>query len=287
MSKLIIVPASETERHAADRIRGALETSPRLDLECVDASELDSGALRGTLAARDSLLIVAGSDWADVLPQTSAMQVFEAARQAGSTVRLILLDEAPEPEAVELPPGLQPLADALWHPVRHTHWATDVADLIDELATPFPVEAGPVRQSPARQMLYAAGLVATVAIIGGLLIMSRMWVDTPDAVGRWVAEVDYGRGMVREEQFNFRVAAGQIAGSATWQGSRRVIEGSVQDGERLSFYTRSHENRGNERRELRHDYAGIVAADSIRFELRTTGGFDERAVIEFEALRAP
>lgn len=282
MPRLIIVPAGEAERHAADRILGALETAQRLPRDCIDGTEQTERAL----AADDLLLLVAGGDWPACATAGPAAAWLDAARAVQSEVRLVLLDEAPEPEALELPEALTFLGAAAWHPVRHTHWASDLADLIDELAEPLPVAAGPVRSSPARQMLYAAGLIGVLALLGALLVVSRMWSDTPDVVGRWVAEVDYGRSILRQEQFEFRVAGGQIAGSATWQGSRRVIESVVQDGERLSFHTRSHENRGSERRELRHDYVGIVAGDRIRFSLRTSGGFEQREPLDFEAVRA-
>ena len=287
MSKLIIVHASETARHAADRLRGALETSPRIDMQCVEVDELGAAALASAIGEEDTLLIVASENWQNEFAEGPAAAALERAQEAGSALRMALLDEAAEPDTIELLDTLKPLESAYWHPLRQEHWATDVADLIDELASPVPVAAAPVQQSPARQMLVAAALVAGLAVIGALLIWSRMWVDTPAVVGQWAAQVDYGRGVVRQEQFEFRSAGGQIAGSASWHGARRVIEGAVQDGQRLSFYTRSHENRGSERRELRHDYVGIVADDAIRFSLRSSGGFEERDVIEFEARRAP
>lgn len=282
MPRLIIVPTGEAERHAADRILGALETSERLQRECLDGA----GQAAQALAEDDLLLLVAGDDWPVRAASGPASTWLDSARDGHSEVRLVLLDDAPEPEAVELPETLASLGAVPWHPVRHANWAGDMANLIDELAEPLPVAAGPVRRSPARQMLIAAGLIGALALLGALLVVSRMWSETPDVVGRWVAEVDYGRSVVHQEQFEFRVAGGQIAGSATWLGSRRVIEAAVRDGERLSFHTRSHENRGSERRELRHDYVGIVSGDRIRFSLRTGGGFDERTPVEFEARRA-
>jgi hypothetical protein len=285
MSKLIIVHASEAARHAADRLRGALETSPRIGMECVELDELGADAPASPFGADDTLLIVAHENWQDELAGGPAAAALERAQAAGSTLRMALLDEAAEPDSIELFDTLEPLGSAYWHPLRQEHWAADVADLVDELASPVPVKAAPVQPSPARQMLAAAALIAGLAIVGGLLIWSRMWVDTPAVVGQWVAQVDYGRGVVRQEHFEFRVTGGQIAGNASWHGVRRVIEGTVQDDERLSFYTRSHENRGSERRELRHDYVGIVAGDTIRFSLRSSGGFDEPGVVEFEARR--
>src|SRR5690606_38293723 len=95
------------------------------------------------------------------------------------------------------------------HIIRHEHWADDIADLAEALAPPAPVEAGPVRVSPTRQMLLAAGLVGTLVVLGAILMMSRMWTDTPEAVGRWVSQVDYGRSVVHTERFEFRVAGEQ------------------------------------------------------------------------------
>lgn len=281
MSKLIVVSAGEAERHSADRILGAMETASRITLTCVDG--LDQPGPEP--AAGDIVLLVAGDGWSERIVGGAAQTLLEQARTAGARVHVVLIDDGAEPDEVALPESLLFLAGSAWHHLRQDHWATDVAALIDALAEPMPLAAGPLRPSPARQMLLAAALVGALALLGAILIMSRMWSDTPTAVGRWVAEVDYGRADVREEQFDFRQAGGQIAGSVTWQGVRRAVEGAVQDGERLSFHTRTHENRGSERREVRHDYAGIVSEDVIDFTLRSSGGFDEPAPLEFTARR--
>lgn len=285
--RIIVAHVSEAQVHAADRILGALASSPGLERECVELAEISSVAGDGGITPDDLLVLVCGADWAQRSMEQEAAASLSAARAAGASVHLVLLDDAPDPESIELDQTQQWLASAPWHTVRHEHWASDLADLAEALAPPAPVAAGPLRLSPTRQMLLAAGLVGTVVILGAILMMSRMWTDTPAAVGRWVAQVDYGRSVVHTEQFEFRVAGGQITGTATWQGSRRIIEAAVQDGERLSFHTRSHDNRGSERRELRHDYVGIASDDTMQFSLRSSGGFEERDVIEFEARRVP
>lgn len=281
MSNLIIVAAGEAERHAADRILGALETSPRVTASCVDGLEQADPVI----TREDTVVLVAGEGWPARVDASAAHDILARAHEHKATVHVVLIDDAEDPDAAALPADLAYLQALDCHTVRHEHWVDDVAGLVEALATPMPVEAGPVRSSPARQMLMAAALIGVVALLGALLVVSRMWTDTPTAVGRWVAEVDYGRGLVREERFEFRQAGGQITGNATWMGVRRAIEGAVQDGERLSFYTRTHENRGSERRELRLDYVGLVATDSIRFTVRSSGGFEERAPVEFTAQR--
>lgn len=285
--RIIVAHVSETEVHAADRILGALASSPGLERECVELAEISPAAGDGGIRSEDLLVLVCGADWVQRSAEQEASALLTAARSAGCSVHLVLLDDAPGPDSLELEESQQWLASEHWHTVRHEHWADDVADVVEALGPSVPVEAGPLRISPTRQMLLAAGLVGTVVILGAILMMSRMWTDTPAAVGRWVAQVDYGRSVVHTEQFEFRVAGGQITGTATWQGSRRIIEAAVQDGERLSFHTRSHDNRGSERRELRHDYVGIASDDTMRFSLRSSGGFEERDVIEFEARRVP
>lgn len=285
--RIIVAQVSENEIHAADRILGALASSPDLDRECVGLAEISPAAGEGGIHAEDLLVLVCGADWVQRSADEQTSALLSAAHTAGSGVHLVLLDEAPGPESVEFEQSRQWLASEHWHTLRHEHWADDVADLVEALAPPMPVEAGPLKFSPTRQMLLAAGLVGTVVILGAILMMSRMWTDTPDAVGSWVAQVEYGRGVVHDERFEFRVAGGQITGSATLRGSRRIVEGAVQDGERLSFHTRSHDNQGSVRRELRHDYVGIASGDTMRFSLRSSGGFVEHDVVEFEARRVP
>lgn len=285
--RIIVAHVSEAEVHAADRILGALASLPGLDRECIGVTEISLIAGEGGVRSDDLVVLVCGADWAERSMEQESSALLSAAHSQDCGVHLVLLDDAPTPDEAELQQSQQWLETAPWHAVRHEHWAADVADLAEALAPPAPVEAGPVRVSPTRQMLLAAGLVATVVVLGAVLILSRTWTDTPAAVGRWVAQVDYGRSVVHTEQFEFRVAGGQITGTATWHGSRRIIEAAVQDGERLSFHTRSHINRGSERRELRHDYVGIVSDDTMRFSLRSSGGFEERDVVEFEASRVP
>lgn len=281
MSKLIIVPAGDTEAHAADRILGALETSPRITDACVNGQEHPVPEP----AREDAVVLVAAAGWTERMTMSDAGALLVRANERGAAVHVALVDGAEAPGMTALPEPFAFLSEATTHDVRHAHWADDVAALIDTLSASMPVVAGPVQALPARQLLFAAGLVGALALLGALLVVSRMWTDTPAVVGSWVAEVDYGRGLVREERFDFRQAGGQITGNATWQGVRRAIEGAVQDGERLSFHTRTHENRGSERRELRLDYVGLVAADSIRFTVRSSGGFEERAPVEFTAQR--
>lgn len=285
--RIIVAHASQAEVHAADRILGALASAPGQARECVEVSELAVAGGEGGFTQADLLLFVCGENWMQHAAGQERSAVLSAAHDVGCSVHLILLDDAVEPESADPGDELQWLESVPWHAVRHQHWAEDIADLVAALAPPLPQEAGPLRVSSTRQMLIAAGLVGTLVLLGALLVMSRSWTDTPAAVGQWVAQVDYGRSVVYEERFEFRVAGGQITGSATWHGARRIIEAAVQDGERLSFHTRSHENRGSERRELRHDYVGIVSGDTMQFNLRSSGGFDEREPVQFEARRAP
>lgn len=281
--RIIVAPASEAEDHAADRILGALASAAAQPRECLGVAELGEGAV----APADLLLLVCGADWEQRVAEPAVAALLADARERGCTVELILLDEAAEPDAVDLAAEQAWLQSLGQHAVRHAHWASDVADLTSALEPPPPQASGPLRVSSTRQILLAAGLLGILVVLGGLLVMSRMWSEPPAVVGRWVAQVDYGRSVVHEERFEFRLTGGQITGSATWQGSRRIIETAVQDGERLSFHTRSHENRGSERRELRHDYVGIVSGDTLQFQLRSSGGFEERETVQFEARRAP
>lgn len=281
--RIIVAPASEAEGHAADRILGALASAAGQPRECLDVTELGEGAL----VSADLLLLVCGADWAQRVAEPEVSSLLAAAQRLGCALELILLDEASDPDSADLQQEQAWLRSRSQHALRHAHWASDIADLVSALEPPPPQAAGPLQLSSTRQILFAAGLLGILVLLGGLLVMSRMWADTPAVVGRWVAEVDYGRSVVHEERFEFRLAGGQITGSATWQGSRRIIETAVQDGERLSFHTRSHENRGSERRELRHDYVGIVSGDTLQFQLRSSGGFEERETMQFEAHRAP
>ncbi len=142
-------------------------------------------------------------------------------------------------------------------------------------------------QGTSSQWLISGALVAVLFLVAAFLATSRFWLpDEPVIVGVWNASVTYDRGLVQDERFEFRLTGGDVTGHASYLGVRRAIEGGRFDGERLSFTTRSRERVGNEQYELRHEYAGVVAGDSIGFTMETSGGQGQHGTVRFEARRA-
>ncbi len=292
MQQVLIAHRNDEGRHAADRIRGALDAS--LHVRCTNLDELDDDQIEATVRASDRVLVIVDRDWADEgaralddEPGRRLHSAVAAALAQGRPLLAVTMDDAGLPADDALGDEIARLSAAPVFPLSADDWADDIAGLIDEVSAAPPVPAGPLRDQSSRQILFAAALVGIVVLLGGLLVASRIWFgDAPSVVGQWVAEVDYGRGVIREERFEFRQTAGEIAGSASWQGARRVIEDAVLDGERLSFHIRTHETLGSQRRELRHDYVAVPAGpDSLRFTLRTSGGFTERDELGFKATR--
>ncbi|MBA4742015.1 MAG: hypothetical protein H2060_04825 [Azoarcus sp.] len=292
MQQVLIAHRNDEGRHAADRIRGALDAS--LHVRCTNLDELDDDQIEAAVRASDRVLVIVDRDWADEggralddEPGRRLRSAVTAALAQGRALLAVTLHDAGLPVGDALGDEIALLSAAPVFPLSADDWADDVAGLIDEVSAAPPVPAGPLRDQSSRQILFAAALVGIVVVLGGLLVASRIWfVDAPPVVGQWVAEVDYGRGVVREERFEFRQTAGEIAGSASWQGARRVIEDAVLDGERLSFHIRTHETLGSQRHELRHDYVAVPSGpDALRFSLRTTGGFSERDELSFKATR--
>lgn len=292
MQQVLIAHRNDEGRHAADRIRGALDAS--LHVRCTNLDELGDEQIEAAVRASDRVLVIVDRDWADEgdralddAPGRRLHSAVAAALTQGRALLAVTVDDAGLPEDEALGGEISSLSAAPVFALSSDDWAGDVAALIDEVSAVSPVPAGPLRNESSRQILFAAGLVGVLVVLGGLLVASRIWfLDPPPVVGRWVAQVDYGRGVVREERFEFRQTAGEIAGSASWQGARRVIEDAVLDGERLSFHIRTHETLGSQRHELRHDYVAVPSgSDSLRFTLRTTGGFSERDELGFKATR--
>lgn len=294
MQQVLIAYRTEDGRHTADRIRGALEVAVD-GVECIDAFADGIGPddLAEVMREVDAMVVVVDPEWADAgdgaLSLGGCQEVLSGALRAalveGVRVVAVLQEGARMPAVDALPEQLKAFASLAPHELGEGRWADEIADLFDDAAQAAPAAQQALPATNTRQLLIAAGLVGVLVLLGGLLVVSRLWFAEPPAiVGRWAATVDYGRGEVFAERFEFRQTGGSISGSATWQGNRRVIEAAVQDGDRISFHTRGHENFGSERRELRHEYVGIVG-DTVRFTLRTNGGFTERPTVEFEAER--
>src|SRR5690606_19109650 len=141
--------------------------------------------------------------------------------------------------------------------ISSANWAEDVSELVEEVSAELPTPAALAVNDGRRQILFAAGLIGLLVVIGGVLVASRTWFSSVPQAGSWTAEVDYGRGVVHRERLEFRETGAGMDGSASLFGARRVIEGLVREGERIAFHTRSQETLVNERRELRHDYVGV------------------------------
>ena len=300
MQRVLIAFRNEDGQQTADRLRGALEVSQHLSCEESVAPAAGVDRLRQTVQAADHVLVVVDDAWASL--GAAALedergrwlaQTIRAAFDAGRKVIAVTVDEAEMPARDDLFDGITRFASIEAFAISSGHWAEDVGELIDELSARLPVPAGSVMNDARRQILFAAGLLALLVVICGLLVASRTWfASTSPVIGSWVAEVDYGRGVVHQERLQFRDAGEGASGHASLLGVRRVSEGIVIDDERVTFHTRSNETFGNVRRELRHNYVGIAdeadeadEADVIHFTLRTTDGLNEWPEVTFEARR--
>lgn len=151
----------------------------------------------------------------------------------------------------------------------------------------FPTVAGEVRQHPPNHLIVTGALLVGLVVLAGFLLTSRFWLaPPPDVIGEWVAEVDYGRGVVHDERFNLRLSGSDLTGHASYHGSRRVIEaGEVDDGT-IRFVTRSRQYIGNTQHALTHAYEGRLAGEGeLNVTLQTSGGLTVAETVEFVARR--
>lgn len=294
MQRVLIAFRNEDGQQTAARLRGALEVSQRLSCEDSVAPGPDVEKLGQAVQAVDDVLVVVDDAWAEqgaaALEDESGRWLEQTIRMAFTTGRRVIavtVDGAEMPARSDLPEGIARFASIEPSEISSEHWAQDVGRLIDELSAGLPVPVGKVVNDARRQILFAAGLVTLLVVLGGLLVASGTWfASTSPVVGDWVAEVDYGRGVVHQERLQFRDTREGATGHASLFGVRRVSENIVIDDEQVTFHTRSHETFGNVRRELRHSYVGIAdEADVIHFTLRTTDGLNEWPEVTFEARR--
>lgn len=294
MQHVLIAFRNDDGQQIANRLRGALDTSQRLLSENSVAPAAGTDRLEQAVQAADHVLVIVDEAWAGLgavaLEDERGRWLEQTIRTAFATGREVIaitVDGAEMPGRDDLAEEVARFASIEPFEISSKHWAADVGDLIDELSAALPVPAGSVVNDARRQIWFAAGLVALLIVIGGLLVASHTWfASTSPVIGSWVAEVDYGRGIVHQENLQFRDAGEGATGNASLLGVRRVSEDIVIDDERVTFHTRSHETFGSVRRELRHNYVGVAEeADVIHFTLRSTDGVTEWPEVTFEARR--
>ncbi|MGQ0593899.1 MAG: serine/threonine-protein kinase [Gammaproteobacteria bacterium] len=139
-----------------------------------------------------------------------------------------------------------------------------------------------------KAMVAAAGLAATIAL-GAMAIRVAKEIGLPEARidGTWQAVVTYDWGATHSESFLFRVDGDEVAGSASFLGTKRGVLGGTFGGDRISFDTRTRETLGDGEKETVHHYRGRISGDEIRFILQTEGGFSDHPPVEFTAKRTP
>ena len=79
----------------------------------------------------------------------------------------------------------------------------------------------------------------------------------------------------------------EVAGSASFLGTKRGVLGGRLGDDRISFDTKSRETLGDGEKETVHHYRGRISGDQIRFSMQTEGGFSDHPPVEFTAKRSP
>lgn len=284
----------------AERLRDSLGAAFGRDIafaedENPEGRNGSAAQLAERLGAADALLVLIGPRWLELEcsggrcldQEDDPVRIeIETALNQDKTVIPLLLEGARMPDEHELPASIAPLARRRALDFADATWTQDVERLATALKPRMPVVAGPPRQQTPSSRLITGALLGLLALLGAFLLTSQFWLpDPPEAIGRWGATVVYEDRVTHDERFEFRLTGRNITGTATYRGQRRVIEDARVDGDQLAFLIRTRELVGNQQREVRHHYNGVVENDTIRFVIETAGGFRDRDAVEFEAQR--
>lgn len=143
-------------------------------------------------------------------------------------------------------------------------------------------------------------VVALLLVLSSLVIALSSFTDAarnllallpqPDSArieGAWQATVVYDWDNARyDEQFDFKVEAGEVRGTASFLGAKRAIVEGVLEGSKLKFHTRTRQTlNGENERESTHQYRGEFIDEQIHFTMLTVGGYTDHLPIEFTARR--
>ena len=300
-----------------DSLRGPIgDDKLFLDLSGIDSGQDFVAVIQTAIQSCDVLLAIIGPEWlawtADGQrrlddPADLVRSEIQAALGRNIPVIPVLVGGASPPPADALPTPLKALATRDAHELTDERWQYDVERLIAAMRRIAPHQRRPRR---AWMLAAAASVIAIVAIaaygwprIGsGTLNPASPPATTvpPDAIeeptgepapaptparveGMWVSKVKYEWGATYTERFDFTVHGAELSGTASFLGvPRAIVAGKVEDG-RLTFETHTQEI-GVETREVRHQYRGRIAKDTIEFSMQSTGGTSE-ALAAFTAAR--
>ncbi|MDZ7592105.1 MAG: toll/interleukin-1 receptor domain-containing protein [Rubrivivax sp.] len=248
-------------------------------------------AIRERLAGAHTVLVLIGPRWAggnapgerriDDDADFVRLEV-ATALDSGARVVPVLLPGAEMPAETDLPVLLRPLARRNALTLGDTHWGADIDRLVGTIGLP-----------PRRRVWpWALGSAGIAAGAIAALCWLQPWAPSdPSArlLGSWQAEVKYGWGARHAERYEFKRHAGQLTGTASFLGHPRAIEKLEFDGSNLRFETRTQQTMGNETRELTHIYSAELRDrppnERLAFRVQTSGAFDSRPPLEFEARR--
>ena len=137
-------------------------------------------------------------------------------------------------------------------------------------------------------LVTGVGLAAMIAL-GTMAIRAAKEIGFPPARidGPWQAVVTYEWGATHRENFLFHVDGDEVAGSASFLGTKRGVLGGRLGDDRISFDTKTRETLGDGEKETVHHYRGRISGDQIRFIMQTEGGFSDHPPVEFTAKRSP
>ena len=137
-------------------------------------------------------------------------------------------------------------------------------------------------------LVTGVGLAAIIAL-GTMAIRAAKEIGLPPARidGPWQAVVTYDWGATHRENFLFHVDGDEVAGSASFLGTKRGVLGGRLADDRISFDTKSRETLRDGEKETVHHYCGRISGDQIRFSMQTEGGFSDHPPVEFTAKRSP
>jgi hypothetical protein len=158
-----------------------------LDTESIGGGERYPDTLRDRVAGADVLLAMIHRGWAEASDEAGRrldqqgdwvrqeLEIALAGQRAGRTIVIpVLLDDAAEPVAAELPGSLRELALCQARRIRLHSWLPDIEALIPELerhaaATWQPLDA-PAAEQPRRPRRPGRWVAAVVGILAALLL---------------------------------------------------------------------------------------------------------------------
>jgi hypothetical protein len=205
-----------------------------MDVQDIRPGQDFAHAIEETVARCDAVVVVIGPRWLPSLQERRSdgedfvREEVGAALRSSAMVVPVLVAGAPMPSMRELPKSLEKLSRLQALSIRDDSFEEDTARLVDVIGS------SPAGRTRRRWLTAALAGVGATAVLGAYLALRP---ETPNATGRWIAEMHKNGQRPFRIGLNLKSTDRSITGSVDFPTGTAAIRGGRLDGKQIRFET--------------------------------------------------